>query len=83
MVSSIYADNDYGDNGAAYIFTYEDSSSKWEQTQLIYASDRSSNDNFGTSLAVFSDIVSGIGSVVHLLLFTSAYSGGRGISWRR
>ena len=43
--------------GAAYVFTWNSSNSKWEQKAKLTASDAAANDEFGISVAVHGDTV--------------------------
>ncbi len=43
--------------GAAYVFTWNSSNSKWEQKAKLTASDAAANDEFGISVAVDGDII--------------------------
>ncbi|XXT18561.1 hypothetical protein WME94_50870 [Sorangium sp. So ce429] len=43
------------DNGAAYVFTRSSTTAPWSQQQKLLASDKSSEDAFGTSVALSAD----------------------------
>ena len=51
------ADTNDNDEGAAYVFTWNSSNSKWEQKAKLTASDAAANDEFGISVAVDGDTV--------------------------
>ena len=50
VIGAYKHDNDDTDNGAAYVFTYEDLS--WKMTQKLCASDSSRQDYFGFSVSI-------------------------------
>jgi hydrogenase-4 membrane subunit HyfE len=52
---AVVGTNTYAGAGAAYIFTWSETSSSWSEQQKIQASDKSPLDGFGYSVAISSD----------------------------
>ena len=51
------ADDQDNNEGAAYVFTWNSSNSKWEQKAKLTASDAAANDEFGIAVAVDGDTI--------------------------